>query len=167
MLQLILLMIFPVAMAYAAATDLLTLTIPNRITLAVAAGFFVVAPFAGLTWTAFLTHLGVGAAVLVLAIAMFSFNLIGGGDAKLLAAAALWMGSEQFLPYVSLVALCGGALAIAVLMYRRFALPAFLLDKTWATRLHDAKTGIPYGLALAAAALWIYPETKWFASLAA
>lgn len=160
-------MIFPLAMAYAAATDLLTLTIPNKITLAVAAAFFLVAPFAGLTWAAFFTHLGVGAAVLVLAIAMFSFNLIGGGDAKLLAAAALWMGSEQFLPYVTLVALCGGALAIAILLYRRTDVPAFLAGHSWATRLHDAKTGIPYGLALAAAALWIYPSTKWFSAFAA
>lgn len=167
MLQLILLMIFPLAMAYAAATDLLTLTIPNKITLAVAGAFFVVAPFAGLTWSAFFTHLAVGAAVLVVAIAMFSFNLLGGGDAKLLAAAALWMGSEQFLPYVTLVALCGGALAIAILMYRRITPPAFLAARSWAMRLHDAKTGIPYGLALAAAALWIYPNTKWFAALAA
>jgi len=153
-------------MAYAAATDLLTMTIPNRITLAVALSFFVVAPFAGLTWTEFFTHLGVGAAVLVAAIAMFSFNLLGGGDAKLLAAAALWMGSEKFLPYLTQVALCGGALALAILAYRRFALPAFLLKQGWATRLHDSKSGIPYGIALAAAALWIYPSTKWFASLA-
>lgn len=167
MLQYALLLAFPIAMAYAAATDLLTLTIPNRVCVAIMVAFFVVAPFAGLTWQAFFTHLAVGAAVLVFSIALFSFNLIGGGDAKLLAAAALWMGSEQFLPYLSLVALCGGVLALAILAYRRLALPQFLIRHQWAMRLHDSKTGIPYGLALAAAALWIYPSTKWFAGLAA
>ena len=93
-----LLLIFPALMAYAAASDLLTMTIPNRLSLALVAGFAAFAILAGLSMQAVLLHLGAGAAVLAASFALFAFGWIGGGDAKLAAATALWLGSVRRLP---------------------------------------------------------------------
>jgi prepilin peptidase CpaA len=101
--------------------------------------------------------------MLGIGILFFSAGWFGGGDAKLMAAAALWIGFDDLLVYFTQVAILGGVLAIAILAYRR--LPATALPgPDWALRLHKSGTGIPYGLAIAGAALWIYPQTAWFAA---
>src|SRR5882757_1334498 len=81
----ILFALFPAALAYAAASDLLTMTIPNRLVLAVAVLFVVLAPLSGMGWPAFGMHFAAGAGVLVLGFACFALGWIGGGDAKLAA----------------------------------------------------------------------------------
>ncbi len=81
------LMLFPALMAFAAASDLLTMTIPNRISLALLAGFFVLAPLTGMGVHEILNHAGAGALVLVVAFGMFAMGWVGGGDAKVAAAA--------------------------------------------------------------------------------
>jgi prepilin peptidase CpaA len=161
-----LLLVFPAAMAFAGAMDLLTMTIPNRVSLALVAAFAAAAPLTGMPWPQFFGHLLAGFAVLVLGIFMFARGWIGGGDAKLVAAAVLWLGFENLVHYVFLVSLLGGVLASAILAYRRLAPPLRFASQDWAMRLHDRKMGIPYGVALAAAALWIYPSTRWFYFLA-
>jgi prepilin peptidase CpaA len=151
-------------MAFAGAMDLLTMTIPNRISLVLAGTFLVAAAVAGLPLDAVLLHIGAGAAVLVVGILFFAAGWLGGGDAKLLAAAALWIGVDDLVPYMALVTILGGVLALAILAYRQ--LPATALPAPqWALKLHRSGTGIPYGLAIAGAALWIYPHTAWFAAL--
>lgn len=167
MFEYALLLIFPAAMAFAGAMDLFTMTIPNRISLAMVVAFFAVAPFMGFSAAAIASHAGAGMMMLVVGFAMFMLGWLGGGDAKLLAAAALWIGFEQLVGYVALVAVAGGMLATAVLMYRSLTPPLWLCGQAWAVRLHDRSGGIPYGIALAVAGLWIYPSTSWFASLAA
>ena len=161
MLELALLLLFPAAVAFAAAMDLLTMTIPNRVSIALVAVFFVLAPFAGLGLEQVAMHVLAGLAVLVLGIGLFSYGLFGGGDAKLLAAVALWIGFEHLLDYALMVGFAGGVLAIVILGCRGFALPRILLGQAWAHRLHATSGGIPYGLALGAGALWIYPSTLW------
>jgi prepilin peptidase CpaA len=59
--------------------------------------------------------------------------------------------------------LLGGALTLALLEFRKHALPALLARRPWIERLHKIDGGIPYGIALAAAALLIYPSTQWMA----
>lgn len=162
MFQSALLLIFPAAMAFAAATDLLTFRIPNAISLTMFAAFFVIAPFSSLTFAGFLAHLATFAAVLAVAIALNVFGLFGGGDAKLLSVASLWVGYEHLPSYIFMTAICGGVLALVLITFRRFALPQFALRHAWIEQLHSRKSDIPYGLALAAAALWIYPSTKIF-----
>lgn len=156
-----LLLAFPAAMAFAGAMDLLTMTIPNRISLALAAAFLVAAPFAGLSLEQFGMHLAAFALILVLGVAMFAAGWLGGGDAKLMAVAALWIGFDNLLDYFTQVALFGGVLALAILAYRRMPATALPVPE-WAARLHQQGTGIPYGIAIAGAALWIYPSTPWF-----
>lgn len=162
----LLLLIFPALMAFAAASDLLTMTIPNRLVLVLAAGFFAVAPLAGLPLETIAWHAGAGLLVLAITFSLFAAGWIGGGDAKLAAATVLWLGFELTLPYLLYAGLIGGALTLSILAVRRYALPVSLMRVTWIGRLHDHKTGIPYGIALAAAALLVYPQSPLFAAFA-
>jgi prepilin peptidase CpaA len=166
MLDHALLLIFPAVMAFGGAMDLFTMTIPNRVSLALVVAFFVAAPFAGLGWAGLAMHLAAGLVVLGVGFVMFARGWLGGGDAKLLAAAALWMGFENLLAYVVLVAVAGGLLALGVLAYRCITPPSWLSKHDWAMRLHAKGSGMPYGVALAGAGLWIYPATFWFSTLA-
>ncbi|WFU55390.1 prepilin peptidase [Bradyrhizobium pachyrhizi] len=159
------LMLFPALMAFAAASDLLTMTIPNRISLALVAGFFVLAPLTGMGVHDILTHAGAGALVLVVAFGMFAMGWVGGGDAKVAAAASLWFGFEHLLPYLVFASLFGGALTVLLLQLRQWPLPYPLASQAWLSRLHDKQTGIPYGIALALGALLIYPETDWIKTI--
>jgi prepilin peptidase CpaA len=163
--DLLILTIFPGAMAFAAATDLFTMTVPNRLALALAAGFFVVAPLVGLGWTDIGVHVALGAAALAVTFALFSFGWIGGGDAKLFAATCLWLGPGAILAYSVYGALLGGALTLALLAWRNLPLPLMLTSQGWLARLHDQKQGVPYGIALAAAGLLVYPDTPFMAAL--
>ncbi|WP_050422175.1 A24 family peptidase [Bradyrhizobium tropiciagri] len=159
------LMLFPALMAFAAASDLLTMTIPNRISLALVAGFFVLAPLTGMGVQDILSHAGAGALVLVVAFGMFAMGWVGGGDAKVAAAASLWFGFEHLLPYLVFASLFGGALTVLLLQLRQWPLPYPLASQAWLSRLHDKQTGIPYGIALALGALLIYPETDWIKTI--
>jgi prepilin peptidase CpaA len=161
----LLLTVFPAAMAFAAATDLFTMTVPNRIALALVAGFFLLAPIAGLGWTDVGLHVLAGAAALVVAFGLFAMGWIGGGDAKLFAATTLWFGPAAILAYSLSTALIGGALTLALVAWRGMPLPVAFVGQGWFVRLHDAKQGVPYGIALAAAGLLVYPTTPFMAAV--
>ena len=106
--------------------------------------------------------LGVLAATFVL----FWMNMLGGGDAKLMAAGALWMGPDHIIEFLAYVTAFGGVLAVAMLAYRSF-LPANAFPLPgWARRLHKTGEGIPYGIAIAAGGLLLFPETAFFRALA-
>jgi prepilin peptidase CpaA len=155
------LMLFPALMAFAAASDLFTMTISNRVSLALVAGFLVLAPLGGMGFYDILSHLGAGAAVLVVAFGCFAMGWIGGGDAKVAAAAGLWFGFGHLLNYLIYASLFGGALTLLLLQFRQWPLPYPLAAQPWLLRLHAKESGIPYGIALAVGALMIYPETDW------
>jgi prepilin peptidase CpaA len=163
--DLLLLTLFPGAMALAAATDLFTMTVPNRIALVLVAGFLVAAPLVGLGWSEIGLHAALAIAALIVTFTFFSFGWIGGGDAKLFAATCLWIGPAALLTYSLFTALIGGVLTLALLFYRRVPLPAMLTSEGWLVRLHDPKEGVPYGIALAAAGLLVYPDTPFMAAL--
>lgn len=167
MLESPLLLVFPLAMAYAAVSDIMTLTIPNRISLVLIATFCIVAPLAGFSWQTMAQHAAVGAAVLAVGFVLFALGIFGGGDAKLLAAATLWMGQEHLSAYLGGVALIGGVMCVLILFYRRLVPAAALPLPAWALRLHNPKTGVPYAIAISGAALMIYPKTQWFVAFTA
>ncbi len=158
---------FPAAMAMAAAMDLLTMKIPNRLSAALAIGYFVAALLSGASLHDIALHALCGAAMLAFTFALFGFGWIGGGDAKLAAATALWLGWTPLAEYGLASALAGGALTLVILMGRRVALPEALAAQAWIARLHNAKSGIPYGIALALGGLIVYPETQFWGLLAA
>ncbi len=155
------LLLFPALMAFAASSDLLTMTISNRLSLALAGGFFLLTLITGLSLHAFGMHLAAAAVVLVIAFVFFSQGWIGGGDAKLAAATALWFGFDYLLDYMIYASLFGGALTLAIIQFRKLPLPAVLARQGWILRLHETGAGVPYGIALAAAALTVYPKTGW------
>ncbi len=157
------LVLFPALMAFAASSDLFTMTISNRITLVLAAGFAALALPTGMSLSDIGDHLAAGATVLAVAFFFFARGWIGGGDAKLAAATALWFGWAHLYEYVLYASLIGGALTLALLEFRKFSLPGALAAREWVQRLHAPDGGIPYGIALAAAALLVYPSTVWMA----
>ena len=159
------LLLFPTLMAFAASSDLLTMTISNRISLALAGGFVVLALVVGLPMTTVAWHLAAGALVLTAGFVCFSQGWIGGGDAKLAAATALWFGFDYLMPYLLYASLFGGALTLVLVQFRHLPLPALLARQQWILRLHEKGGGVPYGIALAAAALVVYPQTGWMAFL--
>lgn len=157
------LLLFPSLMAFAASSDLLTMTISNRISLALALGFLILAALCGLAPQAILWHMFAGLGVLAAGLALFARRLVGGGDAKLAAVAALWLGFDRLADYVLLSSLLGGAVTLGILAFRLVPLPAWLANDIHAAKLHQPGGGVPYGIALAAAALLIYPSTSWMA----
>jgi prepilin peptidase CpaA len=160
------LLFFPALQAFAASSDLLTMTISNRISLILVAGFFALALIIGMSPASVVAHIGAGGLVLLIAFVFFAQGWIGGGDAKLAAATALWLGFDHLLPYLIYASLFGGLLTLLLLVSRSLPLPALLARQAWAVRLHDKASGIPYGIALAAAALTVYPNTIWMRAIA-
>ena len=158
--------LFPAMMAFAASSDLFTMTISNRVTLMLVGGFFALAAITGVDAAEMISHLSAGCVVLVAGFGLFARGIIGGGDAKLAAAAALWLGFDHLLPYLLLASLLGGALSIGLIWFRMAPLPEWLARQTWVERLHSKDGGVPYGIALAAAALAVYPDTAWMAAAA-
>ena len=155
------LLLFPALMAFAAASDLFTMTISNRVSLALAAGFLVLALASGMEPSEILSHLGAGIGVLAASFVCFAFGWIGGGDAKVAAAAALWFGFGHLLNYLVYASLFGGVLTLLLLQFRQWPLPYQLAGQAWLLKLHAKDSGIPYGIALAIGALVVYPETDW------
>jgi prepilin peptidase CpaA len=159
MLALSFLIVFPALLIAAAVSDLLTMTIPNRISLLLVGGFVMAALAVGYPSEQILLSLAGALIVLACGFAAFALGWVGGGDAKLAAAASLWLGLHSIFEYLLLATVGGGLLTIALLTMRSIPLPAFALGWDWLTRLHDRKTGVPYGIALAGAALLLYPKT--------
>jgi prepilin peptidase CpaA len=161
MVDIVRLFVFPGLMAFAASSDFFTMTISNRLGLALVGGFFALALFSGMELRDVLMHAGAAVAVLTVSFVMFSRGWIGGGDAKLAAATALWLGFEHLIAYLLYASIFGGLLTLAMISFRSMPLPPALAELDWLKRLHQPDCGVPYGIALAAAALLIYPDTAW------
>jgi prepilin peptidase CpaA len=151
--------IFPALVIVAALKDATSFTIPNWISLALLAAFAPVALACGVALPQIAVALGVGVAALLAGMAMFACGWIGGGDAKLLAASALWLGWPAVLPFVLVTALCGGALALALLGLRSVWLqPITVRGPAWVGRLATPGAAAPYGVAICAGALATFPS---------
>lgn len=159
MLHTIIFLVPPLCLIMAALTDFLEMTIPNWISLSMVGVFVLVAPFAGVSLVDFSWHLLAALLVFVVCFGLFALNVMGGGDAKLLTAAALWFGFNhslfEFLVYTGYL---GGFLTVFVLLLRanwdKFATVGVKLPQT----LMVAKK-IPYAIAIGAAGLMAYPSS--------
>ena len=160
------LLLFPMMMAFAASSDLLTMRISNRVVLLLVAFFCAVAVGINMPPVEFGFHVACATVVLIVAFIFFGMGWIGGGDAKLAAATTFWLGFGVTLPYLIDASLIGGFMTLLILAARRWPLPAFLQRIHWIDRLHDSKTGIPYGIALAIAGLLTYSDSAVFQRLA-
>ncbi|MBF0679525.1 MAG: prepilin peptidase [Devosia sp.] len=165
MMSTVALFFFPALMAFAASSDLLTMRISNRLVLLLAGGFFAVALAINMPMQDLAMHVLCSLAVLAVAFTFFAMGWVGGGDAKLAAATTLWLGFGLTLPYLVYSALFGGLLTIVILALRRLPLFPMLARFRWLERLHDNKSGVPYGIAMAAAGVMVYSNTAIFAQL--
>jgi len=154
---------FVFAMVYASVTDLTSMRIRNGLVLALLAAYVLLAPLAGFTLEEIAQSAAIAAGLLIIGIVFFARGWMGGGDAKLLAVTALWLGFDHTPAFLVYTALFGGALTLAILQLRLVGLPAFLGNRPWIARLQLDRTGIPYGVAITLAALIVFPQTRWFA----
>jgi prepilin peptidase CpaA len=153
------LVLFPLLVAYAAASDLVSMTISNRLCLVLIAAFGICALATGMTLPDFGAHAAAGVFMLVICFGCFAAGWIGGGDAKLSAAIALWFGFEPLMDYALISTMAGGVLTLAILKYRSMPIPQFASGWGWARMLHATNKGVPYGIALSFAALVVLPQT--------
>jgi prepilin peptidase CpaA len=138
----------------AAVRDLASFTIPNWISIALALAFAPAALLAGVPLPEIGVSVAVGAGMLVIGAAMFAFGWIGGGDAKLMAAAAIWVGLRGLAPFAIYTALAGGLLALSLVALRSAWLrPLAAGGPGWTQRLATPGESAPYGVAIAAGAL--------------
>lgn len=154
------LVIFPLSMAYAAFSDLVSMTIENRVSALLVVGFLCVGLLVGLPPAVLAAHVGVGLACLLATFGMFALGWMGGGDAKLIAATAVWFGPTADLgAYAMSASLYGGALTLALLVARAQMLPVTGVD--FVDRLLERETGVPYGIALGAGGLTTFTTGAW------
>lgn len=135
-----------VMLVTAAATDIRSRIISNRLNAAMA----LLAPVywwsMGLSpWPDMAIQVGLALGVLVLFAALFALNMMGGGDVKMLAAIALWLPAGALLSLLVLMALLGGVVTIVTVLHHRMT-----------RRIGQAE--IPYGVAIALAGLWVISE---------
>ena len=151
--------IFPTLMAFAAFSDLFTMTISNRVSILLVAAFVALGLAIGLPLETIGWHLLCGAGILCISFTLFAFGWIGGGDAKLAAATAVWLGWGHVLDYGFASSILGGVLTVGFIAARKWPLPKDLLAREWIARLYNNSNGVPYGIALAAAGVLVYPDT--------
>ncbi len=165
--ELLLFVGFPALLISCAVSDLTSFTIPNLLPAGMAilfSLFVVVLNGAGhpMGWPLLGLHVATGFFGLTAGMALFAAGWVGGGDAKLFAGICLWLGPFVFVDYALLATLLGGVLTLGVLALRITPLPRMLLGQAWLVRLADTKAGVPYGIALAGAALILLPATDLF-----
>ena len=126
----------------------------HRIVLTLLLAYLVLAPIVGFTSHEIWRSFAVAGIVLICTFGLFIAGLIGGGDAKLAAVTALWLGADHTLAYLLLLALVGGVFAIVVSLWRMRPLPEQLARRAWITRLHarGETAKLPYGVAITLAA---------------
>lgn len=156
---LLLLSVLPALVIAAGLNDLTTMTIPNWMSLALILGFFPAALAVGLAPTEIAWHLGVALLALFAGAGMFALNWIGGGDAKLMAAASLWLGVQGSGMFLLWTGVAGGFFCLALIFARAYARPYANMGPAWVGRLLEPKGDIPYGVAIALGALIAFPES--------
>ena len=166
MIEAAILVVFPFAMAFAAVSDLLSMTIQNRVSLILLLSFALLAPLTGMAWPAYGMHFVAGGVVLAVTFTLFATDSMGGGDAKLMSATAVWIGWNMDLAqYLLLASLLGGLLTLAILKYRGSHAAVYYYRRIdFMRRLARKEEGIPYGIALGGAGLMVFsasPLCQW------
>jgi len=166
-LTLVLLSVLPALAIVAALSDLTTMKIPNWISGLLILGFFPAAFAVGLTPSAVGLHVLVAVVALLVGMGLFAMNVIGGGDAKMMAAACLWLGLEGSGMFVIDTALFGGLLCLALIAARNtIVLPAHATPG-WVATLMEPRGDLPYGVAICAGALVAFPASPMLTLFAA
>jgi prepilin peptidase CpaA len=145
-------LVFVAGLLDAALSDLRWFRIPNRAPLLLLVAFVPAGLAAGFDGGEWLVQLGTALAIFALGVLLFVAGVWGGGDAKLLPAAVLWVGPGGLVRFVMIMALAGGGLAVLALLARRVRLAPSGPVRDWGERL-AASGHVPYGVAIAAGGL--------------
>ncbi|NGO64987.1 peptidase [Rhizobium daejeonense] len=151
--------IFPLCLVVAAFTDLFEMTVPNRIPAILLTSFILIAPFSGLSLPEFGWHILAGVTVFSVVFGLFAINVMGGGDAKLLTAAAVWYGfTTSLLHFLIYVAYGGGLLTLLILLVRSNSNTVMALNLPVPHSILTAKK-IPYAIAICVGGLAAFPQS--------
>lgn len=162
MIPLIFLSAFPAALIIAAMNDLYEFKIPNWVSAVLFCSYFAAGLGLGATPSMLLEGFLIGCAALVVGFGMFAGRIVGGGDAKLLAACAPWIGLSSLALFLFNMAIAGGFFALALILFRRTpALPVYA-QAPWLMRLHQRPKDIPYAVAIALGGLLTFSQTPLF-----
>lgn len=141
---------FGALLVAAGCYDIMRLRIPNLIPLGLLA-LFALEVLLGASSPAPLSHLLAMLLALVILLPLFALDMLGGGDVKLLAAVALWLGMSKLAPLLILVGIAGGVFALLWLPVRwvvRTRLPGCRLPASL-----QARAPLPFALPIMAVAL--------------
>ena len=156
-----LLLMFVGCILYAMISDFLYLKIPNWISIALVIVFIFYAVF---SWPdiKLTEHLIIGASVFCVTFVLFLLNSFGAGDVKFLSALSLWTNAQQFVPFIMLVAILGGVIALMIISMRLFLKlkPDLGSNNILLKKLRQlTKSGaMPYGIPIGLAALIVIPR---------
>jgi prepilin peptidase CpaA len=162
LIEAILFFALPALLATACFSDLFSMRISNRLCLSVFALFVFFAVLASMAPAVVMWHVLAGLCALVVSFGLFAAGAIGGGDAKFVAAVSVWMGFSQLVEYLAIASILGGFLTLAIVVFRKYPLPPRLVGVEWINKLHDQKSGIPYGIALGIAAMMMLPHGEFY-----
>lgn len=157
----LILTIFPVLVTIAAIGDFLTMKIPNWLNVLVGVTFFGAAFYVGMPLEQIGWHVAAGLLVLVVGFGLFAAGYVGGGDAKLLAVAAMWLGMGQLIEFLVIMSLAGGVLAIAMKFWWWIRLETELRGAGWFKSKVKSSIDLPYGVAIAIGALFAFRHSWW------
>jgi len=137
--------------SFAAASDAFRMRIPNALILFLLAGYAFFVALSPPGWADLAASAAVGMAILAVGMILFARGWMGGGDVKLLAVSGLWFGPAAMPAFLLLTALAGGLVTLGVIAFR--ATGAHRHSGGWIAALHDPSGRVPYGIAIAAAAV--------------
>ncbi|MBB4657739.1 A24 family peptidase [Parvularcula dongshanensis] len=129
--------------------DVQRFKIPNVYVAGLLAAWPIAALLCGLSAGEAISAAGVGGIFLVVGFALFSFRLLGAGDAKLMAALGPWLGVQAVMPFVLYTTLSGAVLAFLLVKFRSRPMPVFAYTHAWLVQMHDRTKVMPYGVAIA------------------
>lgn len=138
-------------LAVAVAADVAQRRIPNTVVLVIAVAGFA-AQWVGSGPAAAITGALTGAGVLGALLLPWASGKLGGGDVKLVAATAVWLGPSRVLAFLALTAVAGAPVAVVTRLAHLRAnrlLPGRAADGPAAEALVLPRETVPYAAAIA------------------
>ncbi len=159
LLHLLVLSVLPGLVIAAGLSDLTTMRIPNWISGVLIVGFFPAALAVGLPLQTVGLNLALGFGALILGMGLYALRVIGGGDAKLMASAVIWLGLPALLPFLVAMTIVGGLFCAALIAARSQLGRYAAVAPGWVSNLLQEKGDVPYGVAIAIGALLAFPSS--------
>ena len=169
MYETLILSVFPLMVVTAAISDFFTLKIPNWLNAVIAVSVIPFVLMSDMPMEVFAGHIVAGLVTFVFGFMLFSAHIFGGGDAKMLAACAVWVGWDSLMEFAIITAFAGGALVLAMKIWVFFASRKdhkdMIKNMKWAQNFLSKRPQLPYGIAIATGSVIIFPATWWVQQL--